>query len=239
MCFAGTINDPFGQSQAGGCNYGYSPPYGSCDVIGNPALYDIQKATVTIGGGQATVTLYFNYGGGLSLLPFTDGIELKAGDLFFYAPSDPQDYLFGVPIASHGNFQAGNLYQVGGSIGLLTSDQILNNMGYYYRRDQDVWLDGTGTPVAVGAPIQAVPYGDGVNNAQYAITVQFPTPAVFLDSVIQADRVGIDFSSAYCGNDVIQGSVSAVPEPGPSVMVLSGALLIGAGLLARRRFGGR
>jgi hypothetical protein len=235
LCPAGTIYDVFDQSQAGGCNYSFSAPYGVCDVIGDPALYDIQKATVEIGSAESTVTLYFNYGGGISLQPFMDGLELHVGDLFFYAPDDPAHYLFGIPLASHGSFQAGDLYQVGGSAGLLTADQILNNSGYYYRRDQDVWLSGSGTPIATGSPVQVVRYGDGVTSAEYAATVQFPTPTVFLDEVVKQDRVGIDFASAYCGNDVIQGVVESAPEPGGLTLVLVGTVLIGAAIAARRR----
>ena len=137
-CSAGTIYDPFNQSQAGGCNYSFASPYSTCDVIGNPALFDIQQATVNVENGWATVTIDFNYGGGITLQPFTDGIPLAVGDLFFYAPSDPGNYLYGVPLSSHGGFTADSLYLVGGNTTLLTADDIIDNTGYYYRRNQDV-----------------------------------------------------------------------------------------------------
>ena len=96
-CQASTIYDAFNQSQASGCNYSLSAPFTSCDVIGDPALFDIQKADVHIADGSATVTIYFNYGGGINLQPFNDGVQLAVGDLFFYDPSDPNSYLYGVP----------------------------------------------------------------------------------------------------------------------------------------------
>jgi hypothetical protein len=235
-CQAGTIYDTFDQSQAGGCNYSLTPPYSTCDVIGNPLLFDIQKASVEIAGGWATVTIYFNYGGGITLQPFTDGIQLAVGDLFFYAPSDPGDYLYGVPLSSHGGFTADDLYKVGGATTLLTADDIIDNTGYYYRRDQDVWLGGSGSPETIGLPVQVVDYGNGVTNALYAATLEFPVSADFMASVIQNDQIGIAFASATCGNDVLEGTTSAAPEPGMFPLLAGGAIVLaGLGMLQRKR----
>ena len=235
-CPAGTIYDVFNQSQSGGCSYSFAPPYSSCDVIGDAALYDIQKADVHIAAGWTTVTIYFNYGGWITLQPFDDGIQLEVGDLFFYAPSDPGNYLYGVPLYSHGGFSADDLYRVGGDTTLLTADDIIHNTGYYYRRSQDVWLGGSGSPEAIGLPVQVVDYGDGVSNALYAATLQFPTPADFLASVLQDHQVGIAFASAYCANDVIEGTVAAAPEPKAlGLLAVGTALLGGFGAWQRRR----
>jgi hypothetical protein len=235
-CPAGTIYDTFDQSQAGGCSYSFAPPYSNCDVIGDPALYDIQKASVEIADNWATVTIYFNYGGGITLQPFDDGIELSVGDLFFYAPSDPGSYLYGVPLSSHGAFTADDLYRVGGDTTLLTADDIIHNTGYYYRRDQDVWLGGSGRPETIGLPVQVVDYGDGVSNALYAATLEFPVPADFVTSVIQNGQIGMSFASAFCGNDVLEGTTDAAPEPGVFPLLAGGAaMLAGFGMLRRRR----
>jgi hypothetical protein len=235
-CPAGTIYDTFDQSQAGGCNYSFSPPYSTCDVIGDPALFDIQQASVHVADGWATVTIDFNYGGGITLQPFTDGIPLAVGDLFFYAPSDPGNYLYGVPLSSHGGFTADSLYKVGGDTTLLTADAIIGNTGYYYRRDQDVWLGGSGTPETTGLPVQVANYGDGVSNALYAVTLEFPVSADFTASVIQNDQIGIAFASADCGNDVLAGSTDAAPEPGMFPLLAGGsALLLVSGILRRKR----
>ena len=235
-CSAGTIYDAFNQSQAGGCNYGFAPPYSSCDVIGDPALYDIQKASVEIANNWATVTIYFNYGGGITLQPFDDGIELSVGDLFFYAPSDPGSYLYGVPLSSHGGFLADDLYRVGGDTTLLTADDIIHNPGYYYRRDQDVWLNGSASPETIGLPVQVVDYGNGVTNALYAATLEFPVPTDFATSVIQDGQLGMAFASAYCGNDVIAGTTTAAPEPGMfPLLAIGAAMLVASGVLRRKR----
>jgi len=235
-CQAGMIYDTFDQSQAGGCNYSLAPPFSTCDVIGNPALFDIQKASVEIANDWATATIYFNYGGGSTLQPFTDGIPLAVGDLFFYAPSDPGNYLYGVPLYSHGGFTADNLYLVGGDTTLLTADNIIDNTGYYYRRTQDVWLGGSGSPETIGLPVQVVDYGNGVSNALYAATLEFPVSADFMSSAIQNGQIGIAFSSAYCGNDVLEGTTSASPEPGMFPLLAAGtAMLAGFGALRRKR----
>jgi hypothetical protein len=235
-CQAGTVYDTFGQSQAGGCGYSFTPPYSTCDVIGNPALFDIQQASVEIGGGWATVTIDFNYGGGITLQPFTDGIQMAVGDLFFYAPSDPGNYLYGVPLSSHGGFTADSLYRVGGDTTLLTADEIINNTGYYYRRNQDVWLGGSGTAETTGLPVQVVDYGDGVNNALYAATLQFPVSSDFVASVIQDDTLGIAFASANCGNDVLEGTTTASPEPEMFPLMAIGAVMLAvSGALRRKR----
>ena len=237
-CSAGTITDTFNQSQAGGCSYSFASPYSTCDVIGDPALFDIQQASVHIGGSWGTVTIYFNYGGGITLQPFTDGIQLAVGDLFFYAPSDPGNYLYGIPLSTHGGFVADSLYKVGGNTTLLTADNIINNTGYYYRRGQDVWLGGSGTPESIGlpVPVQVANYGNGVDNAEYAATLSFAVPADFATSVIQNGRLGISFASAYCGNDVLEGTLSAAPEPGMFGLLAGGAaMLAGSGLLRRKR----
>jgi hypothetical protein len=235
-CSAGTIYDTFNQSQAGGCNYSFASPYSTCDVIGNPALFDIQQATVEVANGWATVTIDFNYGGGITLQPFTDGIPLAVGDLFFYAPSDPGNYLYGVPLSSHGGFTADSLYQVGGNTTLLTADDIIDNTGYYYRRNQDVWLGGSGTPETAGLPVQVVDYGNGVSNALYSATLEFPVSADFVASVIQNGQIGISFASAYCANDVLEGTTSAAPEPGMFPLLAAGmVMLAGFGMLRRKR----
>jgi hypothetical protein len=235
-CQAGTIYDTFDQSQAGGCNNSLAAPFSTCDVIGNPALFDIQKADVHVADGWATVTIYFNYGGGITLQPFTDGIPLAVGDLFFYAPSDPGNYLYGVPLYSHGGFTADDLYRVGGDTTLLTADEIIDNTGYYYRRTQDVWLGGSGSAETTGLPVQVVNYGDGVSNALYAATLKFPVSADFMTSVIQNDQIGIAFASADCGNDVLEGTTTASPEPGVFGLLAAGtAMLAGFGALQRKR----
>lgn len=228
-CPAATLLDTFNQSQSGGCSYSFTPNYSSCDVIGDPALYDIQKADVQIANGWANVTLFLNYGGGITLQPFTDGLDLHIGDLFFYSPSDSSRYLFGVPVVNHDGFVADELYRLGGSTVGLTADDILHDTGYYYRRNQVVALGGGGTPLAMGSPVWVENYGNGTTDAQYAVHLEFPAPMDFLSAITYNDQIGLSFASAYCGNDVIQGTVdppNATPEPEPLILLLLGAVAV-------------
>src|SRR5438552_14566609 len=108
-CPAGTITDPFNDSQVG-CVKSLTTPFTNCDVIGNEGFFDIEKATVSITSSLIKVSLYFNYGGGLSLSPFSvGGATFNAGDVVFYDPANPRtphydslltypEYLYGVPL---------------------------------------------------------------------------------------------------------------------------------------------
>jgi hypothetical protein len=81
-----------------------------------------------------------------------------------------------------------------------------------------------------------VKYGDGVSNALYAATLQFPVSADFLTSVIHNGQVGIAFSSADCGNDILTGTTSAAPEPGMFPLLAAGSIMLACfGILRRQR----
>jgi hypothetical protein len=81
-----------------------------------------------------------------------------------------------------------------------------------------------------------VDYGNGVTNALYAATLEFPVSADFTESVIQNDQIGIAFSSADCGNDVLEGTTTVAPEPGMFPLLATGAtMLAGFGALQRKR----
>ncbi|HUI57557.1 MAG TPA: PEP-CTERM sorting domain-containing protein [Bryobacteraceae bacterium] len=253
ICPASTLLDTFNQPQTN-CNYSITPPYGVCDVIGEEMLFDIQMANVSINEGTATVTLYFNTGGvttvhnQLTLGGFTTaGDELMIGDLFFYNPNtvyDPANpstaqYLrYGVPLQNHGSFIAGNLYDIAGGIGTETAQQALNDNSDYYRRNEVVLMDGTGSAAATGDGVRVASFGNGTSNALYAVTVSFPVTSDFM-SLVADSQIGILFSSADCGNDVIQGAalVSPTPEPPPAVLMLAGVGLLGVVLVWRKRTG--
>lgn len=250
VCSADTLIDPFGQSQAN-CNLSNNPPYTTCDVIGNELLYDIQAATVTTNGSTATVQIYMNSGavqnvnGQLTLGSFSDsGLTLIPGDIFFYNPNtvyDPSDpnttqYLqYGIALTNHGSFTAGDLYSVGGGISTETAQTALNNSSDYYRRDETVLMTGSGTPASSGT-VRVANYGNGTTNAEYLITVTVPNASGLL-GLESNGKIGLLFSSADCANDVIQGavSVSATPEPGPAILMLSGLVLLVAGRRWRKR----
>jgi len=252
FCNANTLNDVFGQAQ-NNCNYSAVAPYSACDVIGDEKLYDIQSATFSTNGGLATFVIYLNSGavqtvnGQQTLVAFSDaGLILIPGDLFLYSadtvydPSNPAVLQYGIAITSHGSFTAGDMYSIGGGVTLQTAQQALNNSSDYYRRDEDVLLGGSGSPVTSGL-VSVSNYGNGVTNAEYAITVQVPLTAG-MESLMSNGQIGILFSSADCGNDVIQGTVGtpnsqtlvATPEPGPALTMLTGILLLVIGSLWRK-----
>jgi hypothetical protein len=242
VCQANTLTDPFNQPQ-NNCNYSATAPYSACDVIGDPQLYDIQMATLTPGGGMLTVMIYLNTGAvqqnnnnQLVLGSFSDaGVTLMPGDLLFYNPNtvyDPSDpnttqYLqYGIPLVSHGSFAAGGLYSITGGTTVETAEQALNYSSDYYRRDEAVLMDGAGTALTTGS-VSVATYGNGTTNAQYVITVTVPTTSAFM-SLVSGGQIGLLFSSADCGNDVIQGSVGA-PEPSSALLILTGIGLLLAG----------
>ena len=260
VCSAGTITDTFGQSQ-NNCIYSYTPPYSTCDVIGNEMLYDIQRATVSFGDGTATVSIYANTGAvpygatSLTLGAFQDaGVTLIPGDIFFYNPSagyDPdnpatvQNLQYGIALTNHGSFTAGDLYDISGGIYTETAQEALQNGSDYYRWDETVLMAGSGTPDSAGS-VTVTPYGNGVTNAEYEISVTVPLTSGLVE-LEQNGQIGLQFSSADCGNDVIQGVVDAgggtavttaiprVPEPGPGVMILTGIVLLAIGRQWRKR----
>jgi len=251
--FAGTINDTFGQSQ-NNCTLTYTPPYSTCDVMGNEMLYDIQKASVSFANGMATVSIYMNtlaipYGAtSLTLTPFHDaGDTLIPGDIFFYNPSagyDPDDpdtiqnLVYGIPLIDHGSFAAGDLYDISGGISTENAQVALQDGSDYYRWDETVLMTGSGAPDSTGT-VTVSKYGDGVKNAEYEITATVPLTSGLWD-LAQNGEIGLLFSSADCGNDVIQGvvatsdpppgtvlrSVSDVPEPGPGELTLGGLVIL-------------
>ena len=252
LSFAGTINDIFGQSQ-NNCILTYTPPYSTCDVVGNEMLYDIQKATVSFANGTATISIYMNtlaipYGAtSLTLTSFHDaGDTLMPGDIFFYDPdSASQDLAFGIPLLDHGSFLAGDLYEISGGISTETAQVALQDGSDFYRWDEPVLMTGSGNPVSAGT-IAVSKYGNGVASAEYQITATVPlTPG--LRNLESNGQIGLLFSSADCGNDVIQGVVSTgdplahaaaisnVPEPGPGFLTLTGMALLVIGRQWKKR----
>jgi PEP-CTERM motif-containing protein len=251
---ANTFVDPFNQSQASGCSYSFSYPFSSCDIIGDPSLFDIQKADVSIRSSLVTVTIYMNYPnnsaslgvGTGSLGGFEDGIHLEVGDLLFFNPADGltnyggdayPKFIFGVPLTSHDGLTAGDLYSVNPTT-LLTADDKIHNGGYYYRRSNPVWLPAGASHQAHGNGITVQNSGNGVTSAKYAITVGFVPTSAFLTDTGNGGSFGISVENAFCANDVLVGSIGPVPEPGTIGMMIGGGLVL-VGLIRRRNVSGR
>jgi hypothetical protein len=260
---ADTIIDTYGQNQSG-CSY-YGPHYGSCDVVGTPADYDIQSASLTMNGTKATLNLIFSYGasaaahGAATLAPFTDaGVTLNVGDVLFYDPSDPNAnylargidaypaYKYGLALTSHDGVTAGDLYKIGNGVTTQISEDILKRPDLLYRFLQPVWLAATAgvTPTSAGS-LAVNEYRGSANfytsdEPLLSVTAVFETPAI---GFLYNNQVGMTFSAATCGNDVIdgvfqfgpQGDVTNTPEPPPGVLLGAGICLIAAAGFARRR----
>jgi hypothetical protein len=247
-CSAGAITDTFGQSQ-NNCVYTYTPPYSTCDVIGNEMLYDIQKATVSFSDGTATVSIYTNTGAvpyganSLSLVAFHDaGDTLIPGDIFFYDLATGENLQYGIALTDHGSFTAGDLYDISGGVYTETAQEALQDGSDFYRWDEPVLMTGSGTPDSSGS-VTVSQVGNGVTSAEYEISVIVPLTSGLID--LQSNgKIGLLFSSADCGNDVIQGVVDTgysttaipkVPEPGPGVLILTGIVLLAVGKQWRKR----
>jgi hypothetical protein len=238
-----TVTDPFNAPQTN-CNYSLVSPFSNCDVIGSKSKYDIEKVDLQVGFDTTTIKVYLNYGGGSTLSPFTDGLPLRIGDFFMYRPgtSTPTNVgtgAYGVVLNSHGAFVTGGVYAIGtNGIGTATADQLLNNTNYVYRRDVDVLMTGAapGYPLALGS-VNVSTVGNGTTTARFLATIQFANPANFFNSLVNANNeIAFSFSSAICANDLITGTVSAVPEPAEWAALLAGLGLIGV-LVRRRRQG--
>jgi hypothetical protein len=218
--------------------------------------YDIQKISMAITGNTATVSLYFNTaaaegtGNQSGLGPFSDaGLSLIVGDLFFYSPDtvyDPSNpettsYLkYAVPLNNHHDDTAtslptvtpGALYQVGATE---TAQTALGNPGNVYYRANETVLMTAGSLVSAGDGVTVADFGNGITNALYDVTVSFQTTANFL-SLLQNGQIGILFSSADCGNDVIQGAVAVEsPEPRSLALIACGLGTLACVFVWRRR----
>ena len=186
--------------------------------------------------------------GPLTLGAFEDGgVTLIPGDIFLYSPSETANPQFGIALTNHDGFTAGGLYSIAGGVGTETAEVALQDGSDYYRRDETVLMAGKGSPDSVGT-VTVTTNGDGVHKAEYDVTVTVPMTSGLL-SLVSNGQIGLLFSAADCGNDVLQGVVNTgytgtvlrpaalapVPEPGPEVMVLSGLALLAVGGQLRKR----
>lgn len=239
-----TILDPFGAAAT-------SCASASCDVIGDKALFDIDRAVFDFGASSSTIDLYLNFQNP-SLSPFVNsGITLDVGDLLFAAGGH---FRYGVALRTHGGSTnggpagttvlAGHLYELPqGDGNTMTARQALNNpSGVVYRPDQPVWLWNQGNLLdrATGTVTTSV-FGDGTTRGRYDVRINFSSlPSNFLND-LAASGLDASLAVATCGNDVLSGHLqtrlqtTGNPVSAPAPLLLMGAGIAVMGWTRRRR----
>ncbi|HVZ27852.1 MAG TPA: PEPxxWA-CTERM sorting domain-containing protein [Rhizomicrobium sp.] len=138
-------------------------------------------------------------------------------------------YAFTIPLDPSANSGSGGLYLTsGGTIvmsnvsGDTTSYPLAGNNGYYFREDQAVQFTKGAGQAAVATGTWTV----GVGQLTFSIN----------DNGLLGNQFALSWAMT-CANDVIQGQVSLVPEPGTWAMMLFGFGLLGFAM--RRSRNGR
>lgn len=206
----------------------------SCDVIGNPLFFDLDRFSMTVDVATMTagITVSLNFGPQATLTPFNHiGVRFDAADVLFSVGGVVR---YGIPLTSHGReLKAGHLYQVNPG-GVMTAFDVLKlGAGYVYRPEFPVWLrdDGAGSVVeAAAGTVTTARTGDGVNTGAMTVNIAFVPTAAFITD-LNSGLFTAEFASATCGNDFMVFAIppprlDGSPEPGTwSLMLLGGAIL--------------
>ena len=224
--------------------YGGLNTYNGQDVIGT-SVFDVLSASVQrigAGGNTLQVTINTNYAGA----PGTPAAEGTGYGALFLTPGFnswhptgvapyPTDvyqpgewtYAFTIPQNPGSTSGAGGLYQTSDGTVVLANvngDPITapfaGNNGFYFRQGQAVQFTPgqSANPVAIGSWSVA--------------------PGQLIFDVTDNHLLGDAFSMSWamtCGNDVIQGVISGVPEPSTWAMMLVGFGGLGVAMRASRR----
>jgi hypothetical protein len=110
-----------------------------------------------------------------------------------------------------------------------TSDHFLNGSGYFWRFGAPADINPAG---AVELDAGSAPVTTALGGAEVQTVLSFtPSSGFFNDLTTQG--LSVHFASAVCGNDVLDGRITATPEPG-SILLLGTVLLIGATALRKK-----
>jgi hypothetical protein len=147
-----------------------------------------------------------------------------AADLFFTETYHGSDYLWALPLVSHGGFAAGTMYAVGS---FLVSDDFDPSLGsYIYNHNVPVQVSAIGNNYGWdsfgGGSVVWNDLGTS-GNPDWRIRV---TTGIWEDDANASMK--LLWGTATCGNDVIE-------TPEPATMLLLGLGLVGVGLLRRKQ----
>jgi hypothetical protein len=215
------------------------------DVIGAYRDFDIESITFTqIESYGITASIRFNYHSGDATLADWSfaGATMRPADLLFGVNGV---HRYGVALVSHDGFDAGDLYRIDGT---RTSDHYLSGSGLYWRFNNPVRMDPTGATHegvgtvqtlnvlangAVGTPTTGNP-----RSYEVQTTLHFNPSDDFMNDFMTNGSLSVHFASAICANDVIDGTIHAVPEAGSLLLVgigLVGGSFAVRAIRARRR----
>jgi hypothetical protein len=206
----------------------------ACDVIGNQRDFDANKIVFSsLTPSSISAQVWVNYHrGDLSLSPWTEfGLNLQIGDLVFQNGSQS----WAVPLHSHNGFAAGQLYKVSD---FYTANEALGNpSGVIYRPNENVQIQA-GTLVGVpGSVSTACATGSAsgsqcLTSDQVVVSLTFAPDSAFWNA-LSSSGLNVHFAAATCGNDIVDGSINAVPEP--ATLLLLGGGLASLGFISRRK----